>query len=241
MPNWCENRLTLECQTVEQAVELEAAFNNDGLCNAIIPIPDSDPDWYHKRCAAWGIKWDFRPDECSPSWRDGATLHLAFFSPWHPPLALYNALAVRGFGVEAHWLEPNMNFSGSLVDGHKIEGELWNYDAIPKSVIEGFGEDHIRAYLTEYFYIRRAPADFHTKGFIQIPRDEWPETFQSVVDDALRPTDLDEWYDYPIDEMLGDYEIEQDESLFYIAEQEGDWDSDGDVYLNVSLWKWQQP
>jgi len=39
--------------------------------------------------------------------------------------------------------------------------------------------------------------------------------------------------------MLGDYEIEQDESLFYIAEQEGDWDSDGDVYLNVSLWKWQ--
>lgn len=241
MPNWCENRLILKCQTIEQAVELETAFNGDGFCNAITPISVDDPEWYEKRYAEWGIKWDFRPDEETHSWRDASTLHLAFFSPWHPPLALYGTLTARGFGVEAHWFEPNMNFSGSLVDDHRVEGEFWNYDTIPKSVIEGFGEGHIRAYHKEYFYICRAPEDFDTERFIQIPMDEWPKAFQSVVDDALRPTDLDEFYDYPIDEMLGSHEIWKGDELFYIAAQEGDWDSDGDAYLNVSLWKSQQP
>lgn len=92
-----------------------------------------------------------------------------------------------------------------------------------------------------YFHIYRAPMDFDRRGFVQVPMDLWPEAFQSEVDDALRPTDLDEWYAYGLDELLGGYDIEEDESMFYIAEQEGDWDSDGDVYLNVSLWKWQQP
>lgn len=241
MPNWCENRLILNCQTAEQAVELESAFHNDGFCNAIIPIPDSDPNWYDKRYAAWGIKWDFRPDEEARSWRDGTTLHLAFFSPWGPPLALYTELTVRGFGVEAHWFEPSMNFSGSLIDGRMIEGEFSYCEVVPESVKKGFGEAYIRDYLTEYFYIRRAPDDFDTKRFIAIPMDEWPTDFQREADNALRPEDLRDCYDYPVDQMLGDHDVWGGDELFYIAEQEGDWDSDGDVYLNVSLWKWQQP
>lgn len=139
IPNWCMNRLTLTANTPEAEVILNniVAANGQGLFNILRPMPPNifrgnlgqaerekygTANWYDWGIANWGCKWDADAD----TWDHADNvLTLGFDSAWGPPIELYSYLAERGFGVDAGYYEPGMDFAGTWVDGEdRIESGI---------------------------------------------------------------------------------------------------------------------
>ena len=61
-----------------------------------------------------------------------------FDSAWTPPIAAYDALVNRGFGVEAFYWEPGCGFAGEYLNGEDNCVEYSNISEIPSHIIEVF-------------------------------------------------------------------------------------------------------
>lgn len=137
MPNWCENVATLVAPTTDAAVEMEAAFHDGRFFGHLISIPDDDPLWHEKRCAAWGVKWEIAPQHGSIL-RDGLTIKCDFISAWNAPLEFYHHLMGLGWEVDGAYFDGCIPFGGRLNEnGH----ERWYHgDIIPIWLTDAFGE-----------------------------------------------------------------------------------------------------
>lgn len=142
MPNWCENIVSIAAPDTATADRIEAAFRRGELFHEFIPVPPSDPDWYAKRNAAWGVKWDVGAEEGMIS-RDADVLHLGFLSAWVPPIAFFEHLVALGCGIEADYLEPSMMFCGSFLHGRDLPTSYQVQADIPARVVTAFGGQYI--------------------------------------------------------------------------------------------------
>lgn len=119
MPNWCENKLTVEgkkdslVRFMEQArgKEEEQAFSLESL----YPCPDSK-DWYDWRITNWGTKWDvqFSGVVESNTKKNPAKVIYCFDTAWSPPTSgiqeISNQFPMLTFTLN-YW-EAGMGFKG---------------------------------------------------------------------------------------------------------------------------------
>lgn len=114
MPNWCDNRLTIthtDTDVLDNFMARVRADKDERLFCHIKPMPNNVSDWYNWCIENWGTKWD----ACNMSWSqiDDNTVEFSFETAWAPPTPVYEALALEGFEVEAHYVEYGMMYAGS--------------------------------------------------------------------------------------------------------------------------------
>jgi hypothetical protein len=148
MPNWCENKLTIEnCSS-----ELREYLANDGLSfEKIKPTPPEMMDgdnwlsWYQWRIDHWGTKWDLDEEEqryvadCLIA--EDCAYTARFSTAWSPPLEAINALS-RIFPKDnfiLKYFEAGVGFAGSshINNGVIVDNEITEVD-IEKFVRDEF-------------------------------------------------------------------------------------------------------
>jgi hypothetical protein len=133
MPNWCNNTLKITTTDVNFIEAATAAYKNNNLLNFLVPIGEWD---YNLAVEKWGTKWDVE-GLCDPVIL-GDSVTFIFDSAWAPPMAVYDALVNRGFGVEAFYWEPGMGYCGVYRDGDDECTEYSSYEEIPEEIVEHF-------------------------------------------------------------------------------------------------------
>lgn len=121
MPNHCYQTVMLEGPT-ELVKNLHRSLEDEGrFCDAVIPMPLSESeDWYDWRCKKWGTKWDVvEPEVISASWPDGERSSFKFrcWTPWSPPVPVWDALLKLGFNVSADYFDECNNLEGLYHNG----------------------------------------------------------------------------------------------------------------------------
>jgi hypothetical protein len=123
MPNWCENKLTVDNVTPEFTEFLKGGFSFERM--AIPNRPEVDEAGWAtvtSQTAAWGTKWDL--DEDTQKRVTGELLDydtVTFDTAWSPPInaiqALSNMFPEVSFTLAYH--EPGMCFYGKadFIDG----------------------------------------------------------------------------------------------------------------------------
>ena len=143
MPNWCQNKLTVEHDDPAMIERFVKAYNAGKTCNEFIPEPkDIGDGWFDWRISAWGTKWDIGADEGTDhEERYGlkATVveneaNCSFDSAWSPPIGLYNELTNLGYKVHASYFEPGMSFCGIYHNGYDNYIEYHSKDEIPVGI-----------------------------------------------------------------------------------------------------------
>jgi hypothetical protein len=144
MPNWCENKLTIEnCSS-----ELREYLADDGLSfEKIKPTPpemmDGDNSWHQWRNDHWGTKWDLDEEEqryvadCLIA--EDCAYTAQFSTAWAPPLEAIDALS-KIFPHDKFvlkYFEPGVGFAGSsrISNGVRVDHE------IPENDVLKFGSD----------------------------------------------------------------------------------------------------
>jgi hypothetical protein len=92
--------------------------NDERFCDAV--IPQGEP-------TDWGTKWDVMDSEViSASWLDEVTGYkererssftFKCWTPWSPPVPVWNALYKLGFNVSADYFDECDNFEGHYYNG----------------------------------------------------------------------------------------------------------------------------
>lgn len=143
MPNWCQNKLTVEHDDPAMVERFVKAYNAGKTCNEFIPEPkDIGDGWFDWRISAWATKWDIGADEGTDhEERYGlkATVveneaNCSFDSAWSPPIGLYNKLNNLGYKVHASYFEPGMAFCGVYHNGYDNYIEYRSKDEIPMGI-----------------------------------------------------------------------------------------------------------
>ena len=157
MPNWCNNKLTIE----DCSPELAAYLQENGLSfDKIKPTPpemldDENGSWYGWRVNNWGTKWDLSEQEQreTADWllSDSAGFTACFDTAWSPPCQAIAALSAM-FPSDKfilHYLELGMMFAGTarISDGESIEDDIFE------------DEESIRAFALEVFDYDLSEAD----------------------------------------------------------------------------------
>ncbi len=136
MPNWCENRVEISFNTLEEKKEFvdrcltltKDNQDNEGYCldfYKIRPLGIGDdetgsPVWdYSLACELWGTKWEVDSPVVSVEWtKDDEDLYLQMYfdTAWSPPEGIYNELSAMFADVFISWFydEPGMQFAGYL-------------------------------------------------------------------------------------------------------------------------------
>ena len=157
MPNWTNNKLTIE----DCSPELAAYLQENGLSfDKIKPTPpemlnDESGSWYGWRVENWGTKWDLSEQEQ----RDVADMLLSedadftacFDTAWSPPCQAIAALSAMfpNDRFVLHYLELGMLFAGTanISNGESIEDDIFE------------DEESIRAFALEVFDYDLSEAD----------------------------------------------------------------------------------
>lgn len=143
MPNWCQNKLTVEHDDPAMIDRFVQAYNKGAVCNEFIPQPEDIGDgWYDWRLANWKTKWDIGADEGTENEERyglkatvvGNEANCSFDSAWSPPIGLYNELTNLGYKVHASYFEPGMAFCGVYHNGYDNYIEYHNKDEIPVGI-----------------------------------------------------------------------------------------------------------
>ena len=155
MPNWCQNKLTVEHDDPVMMDRFVQAYNAGKVCNEFIPKPEDLGDgWYGWCINNWGTKWDVGADVGTDHEERyglkatvvGNEANCSFDSAWSPPIGLYEKLVELGYKVHASYFEGGMSFCGIYHDGYDNYMEFQNKDMIPVGIWNDFDLD---SYFTE--------------------------------------------------------------------------------------------
>ena len=118
MPNWNSNTVTIKSDDKELMAKViaaaESSSEND-FFSKLVPMPESESDWYGWNLTNWGTKWDTGVNIIDQS---DTEIVLSFDTAWSPPIAFYMELEQMGYEVEAYYYEPGMAFAGYFNDGN---------------------------------------------------------------------------------------------------------------------------
>jgi len=149
MPNWCQNTLNLYHEDKAKIDDLERLLKTEKepkLFEYLYPMPKAEEDWYSWNVENWGTKWDASIIDSERL--DENTISIQMDTAWAPPIALYDYLEEKGWGVDAHYLEEGMGFVGRYFNGDDEEFEI-DYSKpkkeflkdIPQECIDHWGLD----------------------------------------------------------------------------------------------------
>lgn len=142
MPNWCYNRMTIECDDDYREKILNFVKEDDSVfsLNAIIPMPNgvytgslSEEvkriypgllNWYDWRSYFWGTKW---PERESNLLEDGTIL---FVTAWEPPIPALLALS-KYFPKAKFLVNASDDMLNFCVDIEFKDGEIISEKEIP--------------------------------------------------------------------------------------------------------------
>jgi hypothetical protein len=155
MPNWCENKLTVDNVTPEFTEFLKGGFSFERMAKP--NRPESDESGFAiilEQTAAWGTKWDLDENEaleCATSILKNGECN--FDTAWSPPINAIEALSIMFPEVNftLAYNEPGMCFYGraDFIDGICSDDCCDSYDKehhIQFLVDElGYDEDDARA------------------------------------------------------------------------------------------------
>ena len=136
MPNHCQNRIDIHCDTVEQAKEIKDFLHSEETCfdlTKILPEPDYDkvevlptfPDirgnnepvkkdhaWWDWRVQNWGTKWNSY--DCEVIEMDDDQVEYTFNTAWSPPEGVIEKLREQypDIQITAFYDEPGMEIAG---------------------------------------------------------------------------------------------------------------------------------
>jgi len=135
MPNWCANTVTFRHKDRAQLERIVKGYNGEGLFKEFLPTPESE-DWYEWNVNHWGTKWDVSDNDVIDIWDDRVSI--SFDTAWAPPVEFYEHITGLGFGVDAKFWEPGMEFAGYYTseDGVTEFNDLKTY---PQDIIDEFG------------------------------------------------------------------------------------------------------
>lgn len=133
MPNYCANRVTLTHTDATQLEQVRTGWKT-GLFYSILPCDPTVADQRNR----WGTKWDVSEADGSMH-DDGDVITLTFDTAWCPPIEFYDHLVSLGFGVDATYYEPGMEFYGYYFDGSDDCNDYNSIDDIPDDIIEEYG------------------------------------------------------------------------------------------------------
>lgn len=161
MPNWCNNTMTISHPDPAMMEKAAEAWNTGEFLQTLIPCPlelretpsmcgKNTPeqarnlkkygyrDWYDWCLANWGTKWDIgrRDEQENDAVLEGNCFTVSFDSAWSPPTGAYERLTEMGFGIQAYYYEPGMDFCGRFVEG--ID-ETFRLKDAPRNIDEMFG------------------------------------------------------------------------------------------------------
>ena len=133
MPNWCENRVEIDFDTLEDKKTfinrcLSLAEDDDGYVldfHKIRPLglgedQNGKPNWdYHIAVQLWGTKWALNDSVIPSDWvKDDEDLWcmMHFDTAWAPPDGIFNELSSMfdDSGISWFYDEPGMQFAGYL-------------------------------------------------------------------------------------------------------------------------------
>ncbi len=139
MPNHCSNTVRFTHNDVEQINKIETAIEAGNLFATFAPVTystESDQMAVQSQTEVWGTKWDAYDggvnDKCDDS------IQIYFETAWCPPLGFYEAMVELGFGVNASYHEPGMQFCGYWIDGSDEYYEYNSELSVPQNVIDEF-------------------------------------------------------------------------------------------------------
>jgi hypothetical protein len=118
MPNWNSNTVTIKSDDKELMAKVIAAAESsseDDFFSKLVPMPESESDWYGWNVTNWGTKWDTGVNIVDQT---DTEIVLSFDTAWSPPIAFYMELEQMGYEVEAYYYEPGMCFAGVYSDGN---------------------------------------------------------------------------------------------------------------------------
>ena len=134
MPNWCENRVTICFDTLDNKVLFidKCLTKCDENPNAyfldfhkIRPLglgenENGTPIWdYNLAVDLWGTKWEVLEEVADQTWvedNEDLWLQMYFETAWAPAEGIYNELNAMFDDVDISWFydEPNIEFAGYL-------------------------------------------------------------------------------------------------------------------------------
>ena len=134
MPNWCENRVEIGFDTIEdkkmfvnrcltEAADEPGAYFLD--FHKIRPLglgtdENNMPNWdYNMAVDLWGTKWEVKEIVTDQKWvedKEDLWIEMDFDTAWAPPDGIYNELNAIFDDASISWFyhEPNMQFAGYL-------------------------------------------------------------------------------------------------------------------------------
>ena len=126
MPNWCMNSVSIT-GPVEKIKALADAIEVDKLLNHLVPMDQTDPEWYHKNINAWGTKWEVSDVQFDIS-EDGKEITMSFDTAWSPPIQAFRTWSEKNTDCtfKLKYFEPGIGFAG-VVDW---DGEYFDEDEL---------------------------------------------------------------------------------------------------------------
>lgn len=143
MPNWCNNRVTLNHKNPEMIKRVSESLNNEKFLKEFVSPPEDfnyDDEWYSWNIQNWGTKWEVRGD-IEESSENSITIY--FESAWSPPLVFYKKLFEEyGFELVAYYYEPGMCFCGKFeTSDDRLLDEYYDITLNSEWVKENIPED----------------------------------------------------------------------------------------------------
>ena len=134
MPNWCQNKLTINAPKEVLEKFINKHFNNQAEFDFATIIPevyDDDGDtWYDWRIAHWGTKWNACDTEVA--WYPD-TLVINFNTAWSPSIEITRKLFE---------LYPDIEIEHSFYEGGVgIAGKFNNHMSMEPDDYEAFAEE----------------------------------------------------------------------------------------------------
>lgn len=112
MPNWCMNSVIVT-GPVDKISALQNSIEQDKLLNHLVPMDQTDPEWYHKNINAWGTKWEVSDVQFDKS-EDGKEITMSFDTAWSPPIQAFKTWGEQNTDCtfKLKYFEPGIGFAG---------------------------------------------------------------------------------------------------------------------------------
>lgn len=110
MPNFCENRISVQHADKRQLLKFKEALKSGELFETFIPLRRADGSSLNA-LDAWGTKRDARDGHLTIEATQNCATGL-FYTAWSPPIAAYKRLSQLGFKIQCIYLEEGAGYCG---------------------------------------------------------------------------------------------------------------------------------
>ena len=110
MPNFCENRISVQHPDRSQLLKFKEALEAGELFRRFIPLRLNDGSVLDAS-DAWGTKWDVSDGDFKIDTNENSGSGI-FYTAWSPPIVAFERLSELGFKIQCVYLEEGAGYCG---------------------------------------------------------------------------------------------------------------------------------